>query len=281
MKKIDVKVEKDHLERITSARPLVAISELIWNSYDADASEVRVILEGGPLTKLSKIRVVDNGSGIAFEKAQALFQSLGGSWKKLTQRTEGGRVLHGDKGQGRFKAFALGDCVQWSSRHGGKAFSITGDRSNLIHFTISDELPVSGAGCTVEIDNVNRDFRIWAADGFHEQIRDMFALQIYEDPGFTVIYDGKEIDARESIENVTPYPISAKLEGGQNFKGILEIVEWTRRVDRKLMLCLPGRFSFHSLAAGIHARGFEFTAYLTSDHFQTLANNNTEGLVEA
>lgn len=54
MKKIDVKVEKDHLERITSARPLVAISELIWNSYDADASEVRVILEGGPLTKLSK-----------------------------------------------------------------------------------------------------------------------------------------------------------------------------------------------------------------------------------
>ena len=46
------------------------------------------------------------------------------------------------------------------------------------------------------------------------------------------------------------------------------------------MLCLPGRFSFHSIAPGIHARGFDFTAYLTADHFQVLADANTEGLVE-
>ena len=46
------------------------------------------------------------------------------------------------------------------------------------------------------------------------------------------------------------------------------------------MLCLPGRFSFHEMAPGIHARGFDFTAYLTADHFQSLADTNTEGLVE-
>jgi hypothetical protein len=46
------------------------------------------------------------------------------------------------------------------------------------------------------------------------------------------------------------------------------------------MLCLPGRFSFYSMAAGIQARGFDFTAYLTSDYFQTLADENMEGLVE-
>jgi hypothetical protein len=46
------------------------------------------------------------------------------------------------------------------------------------------------------------------------------------------------------------------------------------------MLCLPGRFSFHSMSPGIQARGFDFTAYLTADLFQDMADENREGLVE-
>ena len=45
MQKIVVKVENDHIERLTSGKPLLALSELIWNAYDADASKVTVDFE--------------------------------------------------------------------------------------------------------------------------------------------------------------------------------------------------------------------------------------------
>ncbi|WP_377848324.1 hypothetical protein [Bosea sp. UC22_33] len=136
------------------------------------------------------------------------------------------------------------------------------------------------SGCTVEIENVIRDFEIWSKDGFSEHIRDAFALQLYEDSDFRITYDGTVIDARDAIENVTQHQIEATLDGGHKIQATLDVIEWKKKVDRKLMLCLPGRFSFHTMAAGIRARGFEFTAYLTADHFQELADQNTEGLVE-
>jgi hypothetical protein len=280
LQEIDVKVENDHIERITSAKPLSALSELIWNAYDADALEVRIDFEEGDLTKLGLIRVSDDGVGIAYENADGFFKSLGGSWKKLVPKTGGGRLIHGEKGQGRFKAFALGESVTWTSNAGGKRFSISGSRSNLKRFTVSEPTATKSQGCAVEISDILRDFEIRGEDGFAEQIRDIFALQLYEDPSFRIIYDGDQIDAHEAIKDVTPYDVAAILPDGTQLFGTLEIIEWRKRVERKLMLCIPGRFSFHSMAPGIHARGFDFTAYLTAEHFQKLADENTEGLVE-
>jgi len=280
MQKIEVKVENDHIQRITTANPIAAISELIWNAYDADARVVQIELQEGQLTKLGAIRVIDDGAGIPFDEVRGYFESLGGSWKKNAIKTDGGRSIHGEKGQGRFKAFALGDRVKWISHHGGKQFSISGNKTNLKGFSISDTSLAVKTGCTVEIENVVRDFEIWAEDGFIDQVRDVFALQLYEDSNFSIIYDGEKIDPRESIKYVTPYPITSLTEDGREYTATLEIIEWKKRVDRKLMLCLPGRFSFHEIAPGIQARGFEFTTYLTADHFQTLADNNVEGMVE-
>ena len=51
MKTISVKVQSDHLERIASTtNPLNSISELIWNSLDADANEVKVDI---PITDIN------------------------------------------------------------------------------------------------------------------------------------------------------------------------------------------------------------------------------------
>ena len=280
MQQIEIKVENDHIQRVTTAKPLAAISELIWNAYDADAREVKVELEAGQLTKLGVVRGVDDGNGIPADEVGAFFQSLGGSWKKRAIKTEGGRSIHGEKGQGRFKAFALGERVTWVSHHAGKKFSISGEKSDLKRFTISDTVPSANTGCTVEIENIVRDFEIWSTDRFAEQVRDVFALQLYEDPAFRIIYDGEEIDARDAIRNVTPYAITAITEDGHEYQATLDIIEWKKKVERKIMLCQPGRFSFHEMAPGIHARGFDFTAYLTADHFQNLADDNSEGLVE-
>jgi Histidine kinase-, DNA gyrase B-, and HSP90-like ATPase len=280
VQEIEVHVENDHIERLTTAKPILALSELIWNAYDADAKLVRVDFEEGDLTKLALIRVEDNGDGIPFDEAEGFFKSLGGSWKKKGAKTADGRFVHGEKGQGRFKAFSLGETVAWISNCKGKRFVLTGRKSNLKKFSQSDAVPTAAKGCTVEITDVQKDFRIRADDGFSDQIRDVFALQLYEDLNFEIVYDGVGIDAREAIRDVTPYSISAFLADGTEVSGKLEVVEWKTKIERKLLLCLPGRFSFHSMSPGIQARGFDFTAYLTADLFQSMADENREGLVE-
>lgn len=96
MQQIEVKVENDHIQRITTAKPIAAISELIWNAYDADAREVKVELEEGQLTKLGVIRIVDDGTGIPADEVETCFQSLGGSWKNRSAKTNSGRSIHGE-----------------------------------------------------------------------------------------------------------------------------------------------------------------------------------------
>ncbi len=44
-KQIDVGVEIDHIDSLTRANGKTAISELIWNSLDADASEINIEFE--------------------------------------------------------------------------------------------------------------------------------------------------------------------------------------------------------------------------------------------
>lgn len=96
VQQIEVQVENDHIERITSAKPIIALSELIWNAYDADARKVQVQLEEGQLTKLGLIRVIDDGVGIPLDEVDSLFKRLGGSWKKSKFNTDGGRIIHGE-----------------------------------------------------------------------------------------------------------------------------------------------------------------------------------------
>ena len=280
METFEVVVEKDHIENLAKAKPIKAISQLVWNAYDADANEVRIEFEEGALTKLGLIRVIDNGTGIPYEDAARFFKSIGGSWKRMKRRTDQGRSIHGTKGQGRMKAFALGATVEWISDCEGKRFTIAGSIDNLKQFRVSEAINATRRGCTVEITNVEKDFQIRVEHGFVDAVREIFALQLYEDNTFKLIYDGVDIDASDAIQSVTPVAISRQTEDGIEYSGKLEIVEWRKQVQRKLMLCLPGRFSFQDMAPGIQARGFHFTAYLTADHFGQLAEENREGLFE-
>lgn len=51
-------------------------------------------------------------------RGREVFGQLGGSWKRTApaRMTENRKFrLHGERGQGRFRAFALGDGIEWSS----------------------------------------------------------------------------------------------------------------------------------------------------------------------
>lgn len=82
-KTIDIAVEKDHIDSLTRANGVTALSELIWNSLDADASQIKINYSKNGLNGYNEITISDNGHGLKYEKALHVFGSLGGSEKKF------------------------------------------------------------------------------------------------------------------------------------------------------------------------------------------------------
>src|SRR5574338_334572 len=116
---VSVVVEDDFLERQSRAQPIAALAELIWNALDADATRVDVELIKKDLAGgLSQIIVTDNGTGFPRSEAATYFGKLGGSWKRTSRKTQRrSRMVHGQEGRGRYKAFALGKAVTWRVRY--------------------------------------------------------------------------------------------------------------------------------------------------------------------
>jgi hypothetical protein len=118
---------------------------LVWNSLDADATEVNVSFALNPLGGIDNIVVADNGTGISKERAEHDFESLGDSWKRTTHRTSTlGRAMHGKEGQGRLRFYSLAQKAIWQSiyKDGDTkgALNIETDADSLQTSTIT-ELP--------------------------------------------------------------------------------------------------------------------------------------------
>ncbi|WP_413853889.1 ATP-binding protein [Candidatus Ruminimicrobium bovinum] len=103
---------------------IIALSELIKNSYDADASWVKVSFcnfnKDFSINKNSKIIIQDNGTGMnqdIIEKAwlnPATPTKL--KQKNKIGKTLKGRILQGEKGIGRFAIFKLGSKIKISTK---------------------------------------------------------------------------------------------------------------------------------------------------------------------
>lgn len=103
---------------------LIALVELIKNSYDADASWVKVsFIDFGPdyeLTPTSKIRIEDDGCGMNTDILRKHWLNPATpdklKRKKDNPRTQKGRILQGEKGIGRFAIFKLGKKITITTR---------------------------------------------------------------------------------------------------------------------------------------------------------------------
>ena len=80
----------------------IAISELVKNSYDADATIVKVSIESNSIT------ISDNGTGMSMDTVRNSWLVVGTSFKRRNMRSPKGRRVLGEKGIGRLSAFRLG-----------------------------------------------------------------------------------------------------------------------------------------------------------------------------
>ena len=108
-----------------------ALTQIIHNSLDADASLVKISVKRNGLGAIEWVRVIDNGSGIKQpnkDNPMDPFLRRGYSEKKCGQTNIFNRNYHGKNGEGRFKSYALGAQVEWiSKREDGASCKIMGN----------------------------------------------------------------------------------------------------------------------------------------------------------
>lgn len=285
---IQVTAKKDFIESLTSARPIAALAELIWNGFDAKSNKVEVFLDINEMNGIDSVRVKDYGQGIVFSEANKLFGSLGDSWKKAAVRLDG-RSLHGKNGKGRFKAFALGNKVEWATtyRSNGKSHSykITGRSNTLDNFDIGSisEADSDVCGTEVTIHNVLSDFRSLKDESAQMSLAKIFAVFLTEYPEASIEYDGNNVDPTAVQSHREEYNLGeVELSGGRTAAASVVVIEWSIPTERVVHLCDSTGISLHETPAGqqVRAPGFNFTAYIKSDHFRELDKSGLLALAD-
>jgi hypothetical protein len=284
--KIPVNLSADYLKSITvTSRPLLALSEVVWNGLDADAKRVAIRFERNQLDTLEAIRVVDDGNGINYDHAGVLFGTLGDSWKKNKNRTDGGRGLHGKNGKGRFRAFGLGSRITWATTAhrdgtGLVSYRIVGTTTALKDFDVSDPVAVKNGvkpGTEVVIENLHKEFgSLTYSDAALDMTRE-FASYLTKHPGIVIDYDGVILDPKTVQDRAADLPCDEViLTSGKKVTPVVRVVEWKSKVERSLHLCDETGVSFHEIKLGtaVRAPGFNFTAYLQSEAIRDLEREN-------
>jgi Histidine kinase-, DNA gyrase B-, and HSP90-like ATPase len=261
---ISVEVGEDHLAAFRRS-PKAAIAELIWNGLDADATQVSVDYELNAFDGVDAVIVRDNGTGMTSADARFGFRNFGNSWKRAATSTPGGRVIHGKLGRGRYTAYAIGAHPVWTSVADDdgvrRRLTVTGSGAALRSVRVSEAEPVDEQpGTSVRIDQLTEQAqRELLHDGIWQELTARFALYLEQYPDASVTFRSKPLSAaglqdRAYTEQIGP--------GETGIEATLTIIEWNIRVERRLYLCDENGSALTDMPPGVHAPGYQFTAYL-------------------
>ncbi|WP_215845068.1 ATP-binding protein [Candidatus Pantoea bituminis] len=237
MSRITVKAGADLITDIASAKPVSAISELIWNGFDAKSQRVEVVINRHALTgNIDSIFVRDSGGGIEHARVTELFGNLGESWKRHA-RANGDRSLHGQYGKGRFKALSLGEKIVWQTvaKKGEKhyAYAISADANSVKDLVIGDVTEVSGeqTGTQVEIYNVSDHAIDLLSENSHNDLLMEFALFLTEYPFRKLVFDGRDLDPRDAWLDKADFDLGDVEVSEDETTGVsMSIIEWRKKV---------------------------------------------------
>ncbi len=126
------------------SNPIIAVSELVKNSYDADADNIDVVFNH-LTTGVSTLSIIDDGEGMTYEDIISKWLMVGTDNKVHSPTTTKGRRKLGEKGIGRFSVERLANRIYLETTKEGDDFQLqfsidwnsfenyTGEFSDLKH----------------------------------------------------------------------------------------------------------------------------------------------------
>jgi len=199
-----------------------ALAELIANSYDACATEVRIKLYNG---EDKKVIVEDNGIGMSFDQVNNYFLRIGRNRREEKQESQCGRIPTGKKGLGKLALFGIGDTVNIITCQGGEAVSFVMDWEEINNWESGkpytpkfDIIPTGeiNKGTTITLSNLKR--------------KTGFPIQEYSESLARLFNFNDDFVVYLSLNDGEPIKIDNKLK----YKNIIPEFEWDIDEVRKI-----------------------------------------------
>jgi hypothetical protein len=249
--------------------PATAIVELVANSWDAYATEVRITWPDKDAGR--EFRIKDNGHGMTAPEFERIWRTL--SYNRLANQgkttapppelpTAKPRSVFGRHGKGRFACFCFAPQYHLSSRKGGKEIGYIVSRDPQHPLKIDEgsyEGSKSGHGTTIRGIGLHDYFRFSV-----EEARAVVSTRFLTEPAFSVFIDEKQVRF-EDIPRESLSEANVEIEGLGSVR-ILHID--SKRADRTTKQ--------HGIAWWVNGRAVGECGWRTSDYQRILDGRSTE-----
>jgi hypothetical protein len=178
------------------------LAELVANSYDADAHQVRISLPD-VVDQNAVIKLSDNGTGMSTEDLKSKFLYIGRDRREEGDRTESGRLVIGSKGIGKLAGFGIASRIRLSSRYEGKQSKMTIDRIVLeevqqltkhrFDIVVSDT--TAGNGTTIELLQLHEGLQLPSPEVIRRHLHRTMPLK----SDFTIFVNNVECTAEDIL----------------------------------------------------------------------------------
>jgi hypothetical protein len=214
-----------------------ALSELIWNGYDAGASQVEILFDANEIEHVNQLTVKDNGSGIDYRNLPMTFGTLLDSVKKVSYQRSS--YVHGQKGKGRFSFTTFARHATWHTvvNPEGKAYaySIAIASNNKDEYNSTELKEVKAetpTGTEVILTNL---FGVtgssFTSQAFHEFLCQEFGwfLFLNRKNQFSLLINGEELNYSNIIAE---YDVKAVIldEEDKSYSFDLTFIRWKTRI---------------------------------------------------
>ncbi|MFV9668574.1 ATP-binding protein [Pantoea sp. KXB25] len=253
---------QSQLEKLTAEK---AISEYVWNAFDANAKTVIINTIPNGLSGLTSIEIIDDGMGINFDEIDDTFGQFLDS-KKRIKRTP---TTRGHKGKGRFSFCKFSDKAEWTSWNSGKEFKLSIVSSHLNEYEHSDLLPNSEKkpGTKVYFNPITI-----TEEHFNSEvvpfIQNDVSWLLITNPELNLIINGNNIQP-------VNYASSSTVTEFETDTFNLKTVIWSQKpvIEKSCIYYLDSNNNVvHKESSEMNRKGFDCSSYVTSDWF----NNFTE-----
>lgn len=217
--------------------PERAISEYIWNGFDAKATVIYINfdIDGSDLDTVKSIRISDNGTGINYDELSFKFKKFYESQKRIS--SDNNDITRGKNGYGRFTFYKFARIAEWETfyKKGNEIFTydIKISSETLKDYSTSDpKICDRNTGTIVTFEEITSDISsVFVENVLIPYLKAEFAwfLAIKED--YKIYVNGNELDYSSIIADSESFSI--QLSPSEHHEGAFQCqyIRWNQKMN--------------------------------------------------
>lgn len=203
-----VKITSKGIQKVLkNYQPRLAVSEYIWNGFDAGADTVHLNFEYDTLGKVTRMEITDNGKGIDFERLGVTFNPFYDSEKAVEiTAPKHTSVMHGKNGVGRLTFFTFAHTAKWRSTFdyngtlAGTDITIGVTALNAYAAELLTASPQKQRGTTVSFYDVFISGQEIESNIIPFLVNEFcWFLELNKEKGYTIVVNGTPLDYSSNI----------------------------------------------------------------------------------